>query len=423
MSPKAKNPAKAVTVRMYNVGFGDSLLLFIPAPDGRPRKVLIDCGMHQQSKNPPSIVDVVKQIIADATEADGVARIDVVIATHRHRDHVYGFEKSGWNKVHVEEVWMPWTEDPNDPEARKIRDLQSKTAGHLHKATTKRLQRALSAAQRDAAETAQALAENALSNAKAIATLHNGFAGHPKRRYLPDRDRHANTFQVPSLPGVTVYAMGPSFDETVIADMNPPAAQHYLRLMESISTSTNRRRLPFDENWSLTLTQLTSKNRRLKLSEGDVKKLENLSGGNEFAVATSLEQAVNGTSLMLMFQIGKAYLLLPGDAQWGTWNAAMSDTEWRGLLEKTTFYKIGHHGSHNATPKEFVEKILGKRFWAMVSTGPTARWTAIIPKLELLKALRKKSKEVVRSDKADVKDPSDFARQKKGGYVEVKIPV
>src|SRR5882672_2625812 len=305
--------AKAITVRMYNVGFGDSFLLFIPAPDGRPRKVLIDCGVHQQSKNPPKIANVVKQIISDATESDGTPRIDVIIATHRHRDHVYGFENPAWSKVQVEEVWMPWTEDPNDEEATRIREIQSKTAAHIHRATKNQLRNRVPRAHGEMLVAAQALAENALTNAKAMRTLHNGFANNAQRRYLPSKDRKANTFQIPSLPGVTIHVMGPSFDEKVIADMNPPAAQHYLKLMESLSTSTSKRRLPFDKNWSWNPSQVAAANRSLKVSKGDIKRLEALSRGNEFAVAASLEQAVNGTSLLLMFEIGKAHLLFPGD--------------------------------------------------------------------------------------------------------------
>lgn len=35
---------------------------------------------------------------------------------------------------------------------------------------------------------------------------------------------------------------------------------------------------------------------------------------------------------------------------WGTWLNVLQDPEWKSLLERVAFYKIGHHGSHNATP-------------------------------------------------------------------------
>jgi hypothetical protein len=101
---------------------------------------------------------------------------------------------------------------------------------------------------------------------------------------------------------------------------------------------------------------------------------------------------------MLMFEMGRAHLLFPGDAQWGTWQNALADEEWRSLLEKTTFYKVGHHGSHNATPKDFVESILGTEFSGMVCTAKTKKFPSI-PRLPLLKKLREKSgNRIARSD-------------------------
>src|SRR3954451_17787630 len=114
---------------------------------------------------------------------------------------------------------------------------------------------------------------------------------------------------------------------------------------------------------------------------------------------------------MLMFEVGRAFLLFPGDAQWGTWRAAMHDDEWRSLLERTTLYKVGHHGSHNATPRDFIEKLIAPRtqegakrledFAAMVSTKPVKIWQ-YIPKADLLSRLDELTDYVARSDKAPV---------------------
>ena len=42
--------------------------------------------------------------------------------------------------------------------------------------------------------------------------------------------------------------------------------------------------------------------------------------------AVSLDKAVTGTSLMLVLKIGSTHLLFPGDAQWGTRLAAMTNS-------------------------------------------------------------------------------------------------
>ena len=71
-----------------------------------------------------------------------------------------------------------------------------------------------------------------------------------------------------------------------------------------------------------------------------------------------------------------------------------------GILIKTTFYEIGHHGSHNATPVDFVENTVGNDFWAMASTHHVEQWPSI-PKEELLAAIGKRTTKIARSDKQD----------------------
>jgi beta-lactamase superfamily II metal-dependent hydrolase len=391
-----------VLVRMYNVGFGDCFLVAIPA-EGRPRKILFDCGSHSSGPGPKSIGEVVERVIADVTEDDDVPRIDVVVGTHRHQDHVSGFKDAAWAKVEVSEVWMPWTEHPTDPKARDIRERQSKIAQRLCFAL------------RGAAESpALALAENSLKNAAAMATLHHGFAGPPKPpRFLPEPDGPA-TFSTPSLPGVVVHVMGPSRDEAVIRDMDPPAGAGYLRLAEAQDRDVAE--TPFKASWAISNEQFLAapEFEHLKLSDKTLAYVQRLSEVNYFQVAAALESAVNGTSLMLALEVGAAVLLFPGDAQWGTWNAALQNEDWRALLRRTTFYKVGHHGSHNATPREYVEQLLGSRregptgfvenLSAAVSTRPIKIWK-FIPKPELLEAIHGVTPSLARSDERNAPVP------------------
>ena len=403
---------KHVRVRMYNVGFGDCFLVFIPSKDG-DRKILFDCGVHFQGHGPREIGEVAAQVVEDARDRDGISRIDIVVATHRHQDHVSGFESEVWDEVEVKEVWMPWTENPKDPEGRRILENQSKKAMLLHDAA---LRFGLGAE-------VEALAANSMTNERAMRTLHEGFAGEPERVFLPHKKREDNTFKRAFLPGVIAHVLGPSRAEEVIREMDPPEDETYKHLMDALAGADNRAELPFHHGWTLTPGRFAAAAKHLALTKKEMAEIEASGEDDSVAAAVALEKAVNGTSLMLMLQIGKAYLLFPGDAQWGTWNAAMQDDEWRALLERTTFYKIGHHGSHNATPKSFVRDILRKEFWAMACTGPTAKWTTTIPQPDLLKALREKSKKVVRSDKADVADPATNFTRVKNQYTEAKVPI
>ena len=67
----------------------------------------------------------------------------------------------------------------------------------------------------------------------------------------------------------------------------------------------------------------------------------------------------NNSSLVLAFEIGKGgkVLLFAADAQRGNWLSWSRRTGQRrrrtmtakDLLSRTVLYKVGHHGSHNAT--------------------------------------------------------------------------
>lgn len=429
----ATTPPDKVTIRMYNAGFGDAFLLIIPAPD-RDRKILIDCGVHASGRNPKlSIAKVVEYIVKDVTEKDGTPRIDVVIATHRHQDHVEGFREALWDTVEVTEVWMPWTENRRDPIATEIRETQGKIAKKLDEALKKKLldpqkYGILTSAKIKETKELQEFIWNSLPNAKPMETLHEGFAGGAKipRRFLPYEKREENSFETDLLPGVTIHAMGPSRDPEIIRDMNPPKGQSYLRLVDSFADDEELY-VPFRDEWVLDVDTFNANYKKTfkttdeVLTPNEIKKIRSVGDGSEFGVAVNLEDAVNGTSLMLMLQIGKAFLLFPGDAQWGTWECARNDAEWFRLLEKTNFYKVGHHGSHNATPKEFVTDILKENFLAMVPVRPIKKFKRI-PRVPLMDALRDKPGKVVRSDKPDPVDPPEFKRVN-DVYVELQVPI
>lgn len=424
--------AKSTRIRMYNVGLGDCFLLTFPAP-GRDRHVLIDCGTHPSGPGPRPARAVAETIVEDVRGADGVPRIDVVVATHRHGDHVSGFDSPAWSEVVVSEVWMPWTEDPDDPEARAILVRQATKAKKLH------------AALRMAAAPAEhiEIVENSLTNADAMRTLHHGFAGSPRRRFLPNVRRPRETLRTAVLPGVKVHVLGPSRDPEIVRDMTPPKGETYLRLTDG--SLTEGYEPPFRDRWRVppsdvefatwwggaitrgavelnaspaaARTSVPAWIASLGLGTRLLRRIDEAAADDAFALLVAIDKAVNGTSLMLMFETERSCLLFPGDAQWGTWQRAMDDEKSRKLLERTTFLKVGHHGSHNATPVDFVEEVLPDDFIGMVCTRETKKFPEI-PREPLLRRLRKKG-QVVRSDGR--KDPDGFTRQGKV-YVETSVP-
>ncbi|GIH02474.1 hypothetical protein Rhe02_05410 [Rhizocola hellebori] len=393
-----------VRVRMYNVGFGDCFLLELPREQNTPFRVLVDCGAHKAGYPSegwkPEVA--VAQIIEDITEEGSDPTLDVVIATHRHQDHVSGFEAEAWRDVTVGEVWLPWTEDPKDKQAAVIRNRQSRLAHGLQLAFQQPGFNQRWSGVREGKtriEALRALAANSLSNEAAMKTLHSGFRGNPVRRFLSTTNTKSIVAQ--GCENLTVHVLGPSRDPEVIRDMDPPAGQSYLRFGNgsgpAAGSAPDR---PFARSFTLSPADYES------VYEGGVSEeikaaAVSMMRDDDLATAVSLDKAVNGTSLMLMFEFGEAFLLFPGDAQWGTWNAAMSDPDARELLARTTFYKVGHHGSHNATPVEFVEEVLpqDENVWGTAtSVHPVGFWPEI-PRKELLTELKKRSDRMVRSDK------------------------
>lgn len=299
---------------------------------------------------------------------------------------------------------MPWTEELGNPQALRIRQAQTRLAAALDiRFQAMNVDQAL----RD-------LAVNALANEEAMEMLHHGFAGMPRRRFLPDLQQHDHILRTSSLPGVLVHVLGPSHDEDVVRDMDPPAGQSYLRLAGD-GTDIGKLPEPFSTDWVMESPSLS-------LSPEDEKAIQRVNEGREEGLAAQLDKAVNGTSLMLLFQIGEAYLLFPGDAQWGTWKAVLNDSDTQRLLDKVTFYKIGHHGSHNATPITFVEKHLSNRkhgdLWAMLSVRPYARWPDI-PRVPLLDRLLQCTDKLARSD---VDTPPEGFTRETDLWVETTIP-
>lgn len=220
------NAISDVKVRMYNVGFGDSFLLSYTF-DEEIHRILVDCGYHLSGRGPRPIKKIVEQIIEDCRDEDGISRINIVVASHRHYDHIAGFSyKDLWSEVEVKEVWMPWTEDPNDPIGVRITDSFKKRANRLYNRLSQLMEKA-SLEKNEVLSSLREIVINALSNQEAIDVLRGGFSGDPQRKYYPKREGRKK-FTTRSLPGAIVHLLGPSFDEDVIAELEPPPEEHYL---------------------------------------------------------------------------------------------------------------------------------------------------------------------------------------------------
>ena len=120
----------------------------------------------------------------------------------------------------------------------------------------------------------------------------------------------------------------------------------------------------------------------------DLKGLSNDSG--LLAAASILENAVNNTSLFFVLDVAGTRLLFPGDAQFGAWEHVRKDPQSLELIRSAAFYKVGHHGSYNATPTTFIENEWQGNGDAMVPWGLVKQWADTIPVQRLVESISAK---------------------------------
>jgi hypothetical protein len=140
----------AVRVRMYRQGLGDCFLVTFD-PGGNERHMLIDCGTLGATTTGVKLADVVNDIQATTSK-----RIDLVVATHEHWDHVRGFQErvDAFKEITFGHVWMAWTENPKDSLAQKIA-AKKKDLGTALTHAAEVLKRSMSPASRDAGTAVQ----------------------------------------------------------------------------------------------------------------------------------------------------------------------------------------------------------------------------------------------------------------------------
>jgi beta-lactamase superfamily II metal-dependent hydrolase len=368
-----------IRIRMYRVGFGDCFLVSLPVGDGHVH-VLVDCGVHAKGD-----IGTIRDAVTDAL-AEAQNKFAIVIATHAHQDHISGFAKCDAQFRAMEsvgEVWLPWTENPKDQTATR---LKSKTLALVD-------QLALHFAATGAAPKAQFAVMNISGNEKALQLLKSGIKN-GQVSYLESGGELKNPA---GIQGLTVKVLGPPRDQAFLAKMDPPAGERFLRMDGGAPEESNGVK-PFLGKW---LFKPVKAGGYPALDAEDRKLLEQLASDPE-ALAFALDQALNNTSVVALFEYRGKYLLFPGDAQYGNWNYWLSQQGSDELLADIDFYKVGHHGSFNATPKKAVAKMTQGKFAAMASTQ-SVPW-ASIPLAKLVTAVQERASGYVQSDSMPVKD-------------------
>jgi beta-lactamase superfamily II metal-dependent hydrolase len=408
-------------VRMYRQGLGDCFLLSFPRAGGEAH-VLIDCGVLLGTPD----ADAKVQRVAESILATTGGQLAALVVTHQHWDHVSGFLQAEaiFNQLKINEVWLAWTEDPQDDLAKELADRRSKALAGIQQAAL-HLDANSGAGGHPLSRRLQSLLEfhgglaargrRSTSQAMAWAKSRNGAR---VRYFRPGTD----PVQIPGLDYLQVFVLGPPRDVALLRKSHPSRKHRevyeladvnefdggFLAAVHSLAGNHALSAPPFDE-W-------------FRISDYDAweddffgehygfdddedhenawRRVETDWLGVAGRLALQLDSHTNNTSLALAFELHPSgrVLLFPGDARVGNW-LSWSHYEWSlktrrtsrtvtiaDLLARTVLYKVGHHGSHNATLREQgLELMTHPELTAMISVDrPTAKllkWQMPFPSL------------------------------------------
>lgn len=353
----------SLEIRTYQVGFGDCFLLTFKYA-GYDRHILIDFGSMAlpEGAEKDHMLKVAQQIKEDCG-----GKLEIVVATHRHQDHISGFatNKKGNAPGNIiaacnpRMVVQPWTENPKAAKNAKTAGanaLRAFTASLDHMndlasaaiKTAQTLRRGLVDTKSQAVvKQLTYLGKDNIKNRSAVENLMTMGTN----RYV----KHGDTLAIAKrMPGVKIHVLGPPTLEQsgAIAKQRARDDEEFWHLQalagardaaggDALFPEHASRSIPIGVRWFRS---------RMRAVRADTM----------LSIVRILDNQMNNTSVILLLEFNGKYVLFPGDAQIENWQYALSQAKWKKALSNVSLYKVGHHGSLNATPKTLWE-LFGKK--------------------------------------------------------------
>jgi beta-lactamase superfamily II metal-dependent hydrolase len=325
-------------VRSYNVGCGDCIYVRIPDGDDHFH-MLIDCGSKESAATGvmKNAIKHMEQHLPPQAAGSNKRRLDLIVVTHRHEDHIKGFNPTYFKNIAIRNIWITAAMD----EAHK----QASRSLALHGIAT--------TAMRQLAASGAALSPE-LTDLVGLYGISNDGATTALTKTLPRKNKIKPVFVH---AGMTSADCGISIAKTKIRVLAPEKDIDGFYL----GKEADERLRGFQQTGAPARARAAAAGgaRPTNIGERDFQTLQSrlLSNGLAFAVDDSAIQ--NNVSTVILIEWRKRRLLFVGDAEWegefkegrrnGSWNVMWAKRRAH-LSRPLDFLKVGHHGSHNATP-------------------------------------------------------------------------
>jgi beta-lactamase superfamily II metal-dependent hydrolase len=330
-------------IRAYNVGVGDCIYVRIPKARKKGSKVddfhiLIDCG---KKGTPAPLKDALDRLKKDLPGEGAKKRLDLLLITHEHEDHMKGIDPAWFDDIKIENLWMSVAMNRDHPQAEFARQLHGMAATAMRNIAARGV--ALSP------ELADIVGRYSINNDDAVDAL---------RTVLPEKngieplyvhaDLEPEDLRPKTLTGAKFKVIGPEFDVDTfyLGDAGPEILHGFAASTGLLGEAAGApARVPTPAN----------------ITSSDFRRLQSRMMSSAFAFAEEEGKVVNNTSVMLIIEWRGRRLLFVGDAEWNraydpekkkknaAWNIAWNLHQAE-LGKPIDFLKIGHHGSINATP-------------------------------------------------------------------------
>lgn len=335
----------SLRIRIYNVEFGDAILLSIPESDGRTVRVLIDFGNALvKGGNDAALMAVAEDLEREL----GSQPLDLYIMTHEHMDHVQGpLLASTRFRLSARNVWMTASSEPDYytsgkfPEARKKRLAAMEAYASIAAFATR------------TAAPERIMALLAINNPRASRDCVDFIAGLGQTPPLYLHRTAAIDGQHPFVE-TAVRVLAPEQDTSVYYGRLEPAT---LALAP--------------DGWAAEAGRDEIATPPAGVAAGDFFDLVAFRANGMSANLRTIDKAANNSSVALELEWRGWRLFFPGDAEEKSWEIMAR----LGLLRPVHFLKVSHHGSANGSPPHQIDKLMpavspdGKRRVSVVSTA------------------------------------------------------